>query len=645
MSSTLTSKYSHAQPLKSLPTLGAQSTLLKYLVPEDAEVVDGSRITPRQVTKAHYTKVLPEPVPHPTLLAYSQDCAKLLNLDLNEVSSSEFVSVFAGNKLAPNLDQPYCTVYGCHSGGQWFGQLGDGRAISLGEVHNLLSDGLLDIQELQLKGAGRSPYSRGFDGRAVLRSSVREYLASEAMHHLGVPTTRALTLVSTGEQVVRPWYASSSSHNPYKPSAALFPAAQPFPPDTLHREPGAIVCRVARSFLRFGHLELWGKRKQMHMLIPLLNLAILREFPMLLRRHSDSNNKDSKGAADGMNDDMGISLPLPPSISASLSPAIYLDFYRELTRRVARLAVQWERVGYVQGNMNSDNIALGGRTIDYGPFGFVEVYQSRYQPFTSDRAGQFAFREQGRVMGEIVQGLGEEVLVPLIRHVCKENCGDSDESRLVAEVRAVYEEEFDQIHEECRRDMIGSKLGLFSEDTSVTEYREGDDKLYDSLLELMEQSKADYTILFRELGECYDVVIAEGNGDRDLIKRALFSSSFSAAFYDLNAVDQDAWVDWFIRYMKRVQASCIDATSRLSLMRRTNPKYILRNWMLMLAYEGATRGDMTILKELEETIKTPYGEGDVSTELAQESRTSRWYQKTPPWARDLPGATFLSCSS
>ncbi len=191
----------------------ATNSFLKYLKADSVELVDGSKILPRHVQRAHYVAVLPERVPHPKLVAVSQACLKDLDIAVTEADKPEFVQFFSGNKLIPGMDQPYCTAYGTHSYSQWFGQMGDGRAIYIGETHVQTAETeqpddsfySLGLRELQLKGAGRSPFSRGFDGRAVLRSSVREFLVSEAMHRLGVPTTRALTLATTG-QAVRSWY-------------------------------------------------------------------------------------------------------------------------------------------------------------------------------------------------------------------------------------------------------------------------------------------------------------------------------------------------------------------------------------------------------------------------------------------------------
>ena len=208
----------------------------------------------RQVLGAVWTRVAPTPVAAPRLLAHSREVAQQLGLDESQLASPDWVNALAGNGLLPGMAS-YATCYGGHQFGSWARQLGDGRAIFLGEAVNAAGERF----ELQLKGAGRTPYSRGADGRAVLRSSIREFLCSEAMHHLGVPTTRALSLVSTGESVVRDMFYDG---NPVE-------------------EPGAVVCRVAPSFLRFGHFELPASRGDTVLLQRLVDFTIDRDFPAL----------------------------------------------------------------------------------------------------------------------------------------------------------------------------------------------------------------------------------------------------------------------------------------------------------------------------------------------------------------------------
>jgi uncharacterized protein YdiU (UPF0061 family) len=285
----------------------------------------------RQVHGAAYSRVDPTPVASPRTLAWSPEVAELLGLDPAVCRSDDFAAVFGGNRV-PAGAQPYALCYGGHQFGSWAGQLGDGRAIALGEV--LDRDG--GHQTLQLKGAGPTPYSRSADGRAVLRSSIRELLCSEAMHHLGVPTTRALSLVTTGDDVVRD----------------VLYDGHPRP------EPGAVVCRVAPSFTRFGSFELPASRGDVGLLRALVETTIATDFPHL---------------ATG---------PFADQVAA---------LFREVCDRTADLVVHWMRVGFVHGVLNTDNMSILGLTIDYGPYGWLEDFDPGWTPNTTD-AGTRRYR-------------------------------------------------------------------------------------------------------------------------------------------------------------------------------------------------------------------------------------------------------------
>lgn len=291
----------------------------------------------RQVLGAAYSRVLPTPVSAPRLLAYSPEVALSIGLSAESVESADFAQVFAGNQLWPGM-QPYAANYGGHQFGRWAGQLGDGRAISLGEV--IGSSGVR--HELQLKGAGRTPYSRHADGRAVLRSSLREFVCSEAMHYLGVPSTRALSLIGSGDQVVRDMFYNG---NP-------------------RAEPGAIVCRVAPSFIRFGHFELPAARKDLELLEKLVDFTLARDYPQL------TGSTEQRRAA----------------------------WFIEICERSARLIAQWMRVGFVHGVMNTDNLSILGLTIDYGPYGWLEPFDPDWTPNTTDFAGRrYAYGRQPEI--------------------------------------------------------------------------------------------------------------------------------------------------------------------------------------------------------------------------------------------------------
>ncbi|WP_140720151.1 protein adenylyltransferase SelO [Pseudomonas sp. Hp2] len=372
----------------------------------------------RQVEGALWSPVMPTPVAAARLLAYSPEVAARIGFDAADLAGVEFAQVFAGNALYPGM-QPYAANYGGHQFGHWAGQLGDGRAISLGEV--LGSDG--QRHELQLKGAGRTPYSRGADGRAVLRSSIREFLCSEAMHHLGVPTTRALSLVATGEVVVRDMFYDGH------------PRA----------EPGAIVCRVAPSFVRFGSFELPASRGDAALLRRLADFTISRDFPGL-------QDRDGPG---------------------------YAAWFAQVCERTAELVAHWMRVGFVHGVMNTDNMSILGLTIDYGPYGWVDDYDPDWTPNTTDAQGRrYRFGTQPQVaywnLGRLAQALS-----PLFADAEPLNAG-------LERFRATYLA--------CQRRDTAAKLGL-------AECREGDLELAGELYALMQRAEMDMTLTFRSLVE------------------------------------------------------------------------------------------------------------------------------------------------
>ena len=279
--------------------------------------------SPRQVHKACFSLVTPRKTADPKIIHSSIEVAELLGISTEETKSDEFRDIFTGNKIIPNTN-PYAMCYGGHQFGHWAGQLGDGRAINLAEVlHNNKR------WAMQLKGSGETPYSRTADGLAVLRSSIREYLCSEAMYHLGVPTTRALSLALTGDEVLRDVM--------YNGNAAY--------------EKGAVVCRVSPSFIRFGNFEIFAARKDYDSLKKLTDYTIKHFFPEL----------------------------------GEPSKETYLAFFKTVAKRTMDMIVHWQRVGFVHGVMNTDNFSILGLTIDYGPYGWLEGYDHNWTPNTTDR--------------------------------------------------------------------------------------------------------------------------------------------------------------------------------------------------------------------------------------------------------------------
>jgi uncharacterized protein YdiU (UPF0061 family) len=379
-----------------------------------------SALHSRQVYEAAYSRVMATPVEAPRLIAHSREVAALVGLSEEDVQLPLFAEVFAGNTLIDGME-PYAANYGGHQFGHWAGQLGDGRAMTLAEVINARGE----RWELQLKGAGPTPYSRGADGRAVLRSSVREFLCSEAMHHLGVPTTRALSVVLTGDQVLRDMFYDG---NP-------------------RFEPGAVVCRVAPSFIRFGNFQLPASRRELPLLNQLIDFTIRRDFADVL---------DGGDPAD---------------------PAIRAEWFAQVCERTARMVAEWMRVGFVHGVMNTDNMSILGLTIDYGPYGWVDDFDPGWTPNTTDAGTRrYRFGAQEQIAYWNLARFAE-ALLPVMPSVEPLQAGLE---RFVAELTRMS------------RLTIAAKLGLRAcEDEDVT--------LMHDLQRLLHQAETDMTIFFRRL--------------------------------------------------------------------------------------------------------------------------------------------------
>ncbi len=513
-------------------------------LPADPEATN----TRRQVYGACYSRVLPTKVANPQTIAYSNEVAELLDLSREDCESADFTQVFAGNRLLSGMD-PYATVYGGHQFGNWAGQLGDGRAINLGEVVNSRGE----HWTLQLKGAGETPYSRNADGLAVLRSSVREFLCSEAMHHLGVPTTRALSLILTGEQVVRDMF--------YNGNPKL--------------EPGAVVCRVAPSFTRFGNFQIFAARGEVELMKKLVDTTIRTDFSHL----------------------------------GEPSPAVYLAWFEEVCRRTAKMIVHWQRVGFVHGVMNTDNMSILGLTIDYGPYGWLENYDPNWTPNTTDAAERrYRFGSQPQIafwnLGQLANAI-----YPLIEQV----------EPLQQAINA-YKDTFEQ----GWQTMVADKLGLDAFDPAT------DKELHTELLILLQSVETDMTLFYRKLA----LLVMDVELSDDAIIAPLME-----AYYVPEQVDDEYKArlgNWIRRYSQRVQNSGITDEERCKRMNAVNPKYVLRNYLAQLAIDKAEQGDFSMVNELLELLRHPYDEQPGKEEFAL---------KRPDWARQRAGCSMLSCSS
>ena len=506
---------------------------------------------PRQVRNACYTRVDPTPVASPRLLGWADAMGEMLGIARPDAPAGVVAEVLGGNRVLPGM-QPYAARYGGHQFGQWAGQLGDGRAITLTEV--IGADG--SRYDLQLKGAGKTPYSRTADGRAVLRSSVREFMCSEAMHHLGVPTTRALSLVGTGERVVRDMFYDGNSQ----------------------AEPGAIVCRVAPTFVRFGNFEILAAHQELDALKQLADYVITMHFPEL-------------GAP---------------------SPATYALWFEEICRRTAALMAEWMRVGFVHGVMNTDNMSILGLTIDYGPYGWLEGYDPAWTPNTTDAEGRrYCYGNQPQIgLWNLVRLAN--ALVPLL-----------EDKAPLEQALAAYG---DTYVENWRR-ALAQKLGLAALE------REGDDKLVNDLLEIMQAVETDMTLFFRLLAEVPIDGSADSADDRVLVEpltRAFYAEDALAPAHVIRMAD------WLRHYVARARQDAVPDAARRSRMNRVNPKYVLRNYLAQQAIDALDGGDASVMERLMKVLQQPYDEQPGHDELAA---------RRPEWARHKAGCSALSCSS
>jgi uncharacterized protein YdiU (UPF0061 family) len=487
----------------------------------------------RQVLGACYSRVHPTPVSSPRTLAYSREVAAMLGLSEADCESAEFAEVFGGNRLVPGME-PFAACYGGHQFGSWAGQLGDGRAITLGETLNARGE----RWELQLKGAGPTPYSRTADGRAVVRSSVREFLCSEAMHHLGVPTTRALSLVATGDSVVRDMFYDGRPQS----------------------EPGAVVCRVAPTFLRFGNFEILAARNDLQLLKALADYAITTHFPEL-------------GAP---------------------KPETYVRWFEEVSRRTAIMIAHWMRVGFVHGVMNTDNMSILGLTIDYGPYGWLEGYDPDWTPNTTDAGGRrYRYGYQPMIAMWNLSRFGG-ALLPLV-----------DGSKELEGILNAAAASLDAMQ---ARDMA-EKCGL---DPDVA-----DDGLVAELPALLGLVETDMTIFFRGLADVA-YVTDDARSESDCRDDELLAP-LENAYYAPDAVTDDVrgkTAAWLRRYLARVRAEGRPAEERRRRMNAMNPKYVLRNYLAQLAIDKAEQGDASLVRELLEVLRRPYDEQPGKEEYA-----------------------------
>ena len=472
----------------------------------------------RRVTGACYSLVEPASSTNPELVAYSKEVAALIGLPEESCKSEDFVQVFVGNKKLSGM-MPYSMCYGGHQFGNWAGQLGDGRAINLGDVRGV--DGC--HYTLQLKGAGLTPYSRTADGLAVLRSSLREFVCSEAMHHLGVPTTRALSLVLTGDQVVRD----------------MLYDGHPAP------ELGAVVCRVAPTFIRFGNFEIFAAQRNFDIMRQLIDHTIEFDFPNLTDR---------------------------------ASPQAYVEWFENIVERTAYLISEWVRVGFVHGVMNTDNMSITGLTIDYGPYGWIESYDPNWTPNTTDAATRrYRFGQQPAVAQWNLLQLANAI-APVI-----------GETKPLEDALNQYSRRYGLYYSLA----LAKKLGLES-------VSEGDSDLFNGLEEALVSTEIDMTLFFRFLADLNIEATAAGLADWQQLRDAFYSPE------QVNGEIAERMNRWLRDYSLRIRSEGLDATRRIEAMNNANPLYVPRNYLAQLAIDEAEQGNYSYLHEWLDVLRNPY---------------------------------------
>jgi uncharacterized protein YdiU (UPF0061 family) len=545
----------------------ANYSLLDILNPDPESTKDGEDHRPRQVRSGHFVPVTPKPLPQPTYISHSKTFFAELGLKQELALNEEFKKLFSGD-LSETRDplRPFgwatgyaLSIYGTEYNQQCpFGNgngYGDGRAISVFE-------GILKGQrwEMQLKGGGPTPYCRGADGRAVLRSSVREFLAQDLMHALGVPTSRSLTLyVSQTETVRRPWYSESSNSSD---------------PDILVEDPVAISTRVAPSFIRVGQLELFARRARTN-----THPDVLKELRMIVMHLIDREYKSE----------------IDQTLDFSTQLIKLAKLYRE---RLTTLVAHWLRIGYCQGNFNSDNCAAGGFTLDYGPFGFCEVFDPRFQPWIGG-GEHFSFFNQ-----PVAAEANFHMFWKAIR-------------LLIADDPAALEQ-LDKICDGFKQNINTTTQQMWADKLGLTHCNES---LVNELFQLMVQTKVDFTIFFREL-----------------CKIPKDWSDLKTSFYTSIPTElEHQWQTWLKSWNELIEGSG-DPNKIAEKMKRVNPKYTWREWLIAPAYQQAKQGDYALVKELQEVFSHPYEEQSKAIE-------EKYYRLKPAEYFNAGGISHYSCSS
>ena len=467
-----------------------------------------------KLPKSFLENIKPVPVKDPKLIILNKNLAEQLNLDFSKFSDTDLAKMFSGNSL-PEGSETIAQAYAGHQFGH-FTMLGDGRAVMLGE-HLDKENKRFDIQ---FKGSGRTSFSRSGDGRAVLGPMLREYIISEAMHALNIPTTRSLAVVSTGEEVIREQML-----------------------------PGAILTRVASSHIRVGTFQYIAATQNADDLKTLFNYTIDRHYPEI---------KDSKTKA--------------------------LDLLNLLMQKQCELVINWMRVGFIHGVMNTDNMTVSGETIDYGPCAFMDQYHPQTVFSSIDQNGRYSYNNQPRITKWNLARFAE-CIIPLI---------DQDEQKAIS-IATETINNFEKLYEEKWLNMMRDKLGLFGEDR--------DDKhLIFELLTWMENNKADFTNTFCNLMEIQS------------IKDPIYQNQ--------------EYLNWTAKWKKRLEKNNTEKEKYLELMRSVNPIFIPRNHKVEEALKDASENKLETLNQLLEVIKYPYKDNGMLKDYQQPMSNENGNYKT-----------------
>ncbi|MEC8678704.1 MAG: YdiU family protein [Candidatus Margulisiibacteriota bacterium] len=457
---------------------------------------------------AFYTKINPEPTISPKLVIFNEALSESMGLPLSSMTTEEKANFFSGNEIPADVT-PFSQAYAGHQFGH-FTILGDGRAHILGE--HLMPNGT--IVDIQLKGSGRTPYSRRGDGRAALGPMLREYIISEAMHALGIPTTRSLAVVTTGEDIIRETQL-----------------------------PGAILTRIASSHIRVGTFEYAATKSDSSIVKKLLDYTVSRHFPMM----SDSNQKA-------------------------------LDFLEKTMSHQIELIINWMRVGFIHGVMNTDNMAISGETIDYGPCAFMDSYDPGTVFSSIDQMGRYAFSNQPMIAQWNLTRLAETLLPVFDRRM-----------ETAIEIATKSLERFTKLYHTKWLDMMKQKLGLFHSDTN-------DQTLILDLLNWMTINEADYTNTFIDLSQA-----------KKPSQKIYQTSQFN---------------NWYKRWQNRIKKNNKALQESINLMQSNNPVFIPRNHLVEDALDAANNNNLEPFKTLLTVLKTPYKDNPKFNEYKKPAKPS-----------------------